>query len=184
MSETIFDSNDSLKNCECTKELSISDVTYLSKFNTEEEIDNEISRLYELISRTIPILTETIDYYKNTYIYDDNSYSGKKIIEIDLSIIDKYNLKELSSNYEENPLSLSYRITHIYRTLKQGYNEKNIELMVYRIYRHRKGLEKKYKKILNDLNEELGTNFDETIDETKVKEKLILLHQKIIKLIS
>ncbi len=158
---------------------------YLAKFNTVDELDNEIARLYNMINVEIPTLTEDINFYKNMRY--SNGCNGKgeydeTFVELDLTIIDKYNLKELYSNYY-GPRTLLGRINHVYESLK-GYDEDNIELVVYAIYRHRKRLEKKYKELLDDLNRVCGTNFDETnFDEVLVKEKIILLYEKLVKMI-
>lgn len=177
MTENVFNLSESDANA---------NAKYLAKFTTESELDNEIARLYNVINKQIPDLTEDIDFYKNMRF--SNSCNGKgeydeTFVELDLTIIDKYNLKELYSNYY-GPRTLLGRINHVYESLRKGYDEDNIELVVYAIYIHRKRLEKEYKKLLNDLNEEIGTNFDETnFDEVLVKEKIILLYEKLVKMI-
>ncbi len=176
MTENVFNLSESDANA---------NAKYLAKFTTEYELDNEIARLYNVINKQIPDLTEDIDFYKNMRF--SNSCNGKgeydeTFVELDLTIIDKYNLKELYSNYY-GPRTLLGRINHGYESLK-GYDEDNIELVVYAIYRHRKRLEKKYKELLDDLNRVCGTNFDETnFDEVLVKEKIILLYEKLVKMI-
>jgi hypothetical protein len=66
--------------------ISESDTKYLSRFNTEEELDNEIERLYKMIKKDIPVLTEDIDFFKNARV------RGMKKVEIEQnSIVEEQN---------------------------------------------------------------------------------------------
>ncbi len=157
---------------------------FLSKFNTEDEIDNEIARLYRVIRKDIPRLMEDINFYKNA------RPRGMEMVEINPSIIDKLHpsiidkLQESHTQEEYDFSTLPGYINHMYKSISGGYNEDNIWLKVYAIYRHRKELEKKYKKILDELNQELGTNLDETTSvKMIIKEKIILLYEKLVKML-
>ena len=159
--------------------ISESDTKYLSRFNTEEELDNEIERLYKVIRKDIPVLTEDIDFYKNARV------RGMEKVEIEPSIIDK--LQETHTQTQEDNSDLSTLpgyINHTYKNTSGWYKEDNFCLKVYAIYRHRKRLEKKYKELLNGLNQDFGTNFDETnFDTMIVKEKIILLYKKSVEML-
>ena len=156
-----------------------SDAKYLAKFNTEEELDNEIERLYKVIKREIPVLTEDIDFFKNARV------RGMEKVEIEPSIIDK--LQESHTQTQDDNCDLSTLpgyINHTYKNISGWYKEDNFCLKVYAIYRHRKHLEKKYKELLNGLNQDFGTNFDETnFDTMIVKEKIILLYKKSVEML-
>ncbi len=157
---------------------------FLSKFNTEDEIDNEIARLYKVIRKDIPRLMEDINFYKNA------RPRGMEMVEINPSIIDKLHpsiidkLQESHTQEEYDFSTLPGYINHTYKNISGWYKEDNFCLKVYAIYRHRKRLEKKYKELLNGLNQDFGTNFDETnFDTMIVKEKIILLYKKLVEML-
>lgn len=161
-----------------TKELSDSDMEYLSKFNTEEEIENEIELLNELLY-VIKNRETLINKIKRVHL------GGGYYEELEPSIIDKYGLKELCwTSITMGPVcQLIEKILECCKSMRIN-KHMDISITVYRLYTYRKKMEREYKKIISDFNRDHGTNFNETVGyETQYKDKVILLYDKLVKLL-
>lgn len=168
---------------------------YTSKFKTEEELDNEINHMENIRSKVSQAKNQ-ISFVKYLTIIINKSLSRKSTeieeitIEIEPSIIDKYNMRDLkwnpNSGYNRNVQEINSEIicSHIYSISKNiniNIHIGNIAETIYKIYIHRRRLEREYLDLVNDLICEDKMNFDEILKE--VNKKLELLYEKLASLI-
>jgi predicted GIY-YIG superfamily endonuclease len=145
----------------------IDNPSYSDKFNTEEELTNEIDRLTELrLNLTIDI--NNLNDVKYVY-YPDNSYSKIRRynkIEIEPSIIEKYNMRTINPSCKgASYISDEPNGHNIYHKLqissglfdKLNLNWANVVENIHKIYIYRRKLEKK----LNDILKDVGIDIDD-----------------------
>ena len=134
--------------------------SYSDKFNTEEELTDEIDRLTELrLKLTIDI--KNLNDVKYVY-YPDNSDSKIRRynkIEIEPSIIEKYNMRTINPYKGATYISDEPNGHNIYHTLQNRYDlfnklnlrVENVVENIYKIYIYRRKLERKLNNILKDV---------------------------------
>ena len=122
----------------------------------------------------------------------------EKFIEIEPSIIDKYNMRKLSitnnmqniiynnRNIQEVTGDIIYsHILGIVRNINEISNNlfiktENVIETIYKIYIFRKRLERNYTDLVKDFEHEDKNNFDEILKE--VNKKIELLYEKLDKI--
>jgi predicted GIY-YIG superfamily endonuclease len=149
--------------------------SYSDKFNTEEELTAEIDRLTELrLNLTIDI--NNLNSVKYVY-YPDNSDSKIRRynkIEIEPSIIEKYNMRTINPYKTASYISNEPNGHDIYRKLQNGFDKLNLNRWenvvenIYKIYIYRKKLEKK----LNDILKDVGIDIDDFTNLDLMKESI------------
>jgi predicted GIY-YIG superfamily endonuclease len=174
---------------EC-KQLSIQQ--YLARYNTEEELDFEIEQMEGIRRRLIDDNT-TINDLKYVHIQlirkDVNSASHFVKIEIEPSIIDKYN----SRNYKGDATQIPWHIASIedltiqtlyaYIIRKEyfkGLMHSNVVENIYKIYVSRVKKEKQLTEILEE-NECFVTDFDNSL--ILINKRIEMLYEKYAKMI-
>ena len=140
--------------------------SYSDKFNTEEELIFEIDRLTELrLKLTIDI--NNLNDVKYVY-YPDNSDSKIRRynkIEIEPSIIEKYNMRTINPRKTASYISDEPNGHNIYHKLQNRYDllnklnlrVENVVENIYKIYIYRRKLERK----LNDILKDVGIDIDD-----------------------
>ena len=141
--------------------------SYSDKFNTEEELTNEIDRLTEFRLK-LKIDINNLNDVKYVY-YPDNSYSKIRRynkIEIEPSIIEKYNMRTINPSCKgASYISDEPNGHNIYHKLqissglfdKLNLNWANVVENIHKIYIYRRKLEKK----LNDILKDVGIDIDD-----------------------
>jgi predicted GIY-YIG superfamily endonuclease len=156
---------------------------YLCRFETEEEIEEEIARLENFVIK-VNELHSRIDSYKFVQIVIDKR--EKITIEIEPSIIDTYDMRYLVWNKTQinsnSKVIINEKIYSYLLRYKEGANypniidDQNVVQNIYKVYIYRKKLERQYVDILR--NEGLYNN---TLDETIkiINTKIELLYEKL-----
>jgi len=140
--------------------------SYSDKFNTEEELIFEIDRLTELRLK-LKIDINNLNDVKYVY-YPDNSDSKIRRynkIEIEPSIIEKYNMGTINpykgASYisdEPNGHNIYHKLQNRYDLLnKLNLRVENVVENIYKIYIYRRKLERK----LNDILKDVGIDIDD-----------------------
>ena len=164
-------------------------IEYLSTFETEEKIDEEIARLENVI-KTVNELHRYIFHYRYVQIINDKKETIA--IEVEPSIIDTYNMRNLKWDqrqfeFANNPhLSISERLY----TKLLGYkgdgnkpniiDDKNVVQNIYKVYIYRRRLERQYLEIIYKEKENnpkiITTNDLINMMNTKIE----LLYEKLV----
>ena len=185
---------------ECRKDLY---PDYILQFQNEEQLEQEILRL-ENIRIKVSHDKYKISLFKHIKINIDKSHGKgskdveEKFIEIEPSIIDKYNMRKLSitknmqniiynnRNIQEVTGDIIYsHILGIVRNINEISNNlfiktENVIETIYKIYIFRKRLERNYTDLVKDFEHEDKNNFDEILKE--VNKKIELLYEKLAKI--
>ncbi len=174
---------------DCDKELFLE---YLSAFETEEKIDEEIARLENLIKK-VNELDTNIFYYRYVQIMNDKNETIA--IEVEPSIIDTYNMRNLKYlNLRQNTNNISSTTSErIYSSLLRykGDNnkpnivrDKNVVQNIYKVYIYRRRLERQYLEIFTNEGFDSKLNIVNTESLTKLmNNKIELLYEKLYNLI-
>jgi predicted GIY-YIG superfamily endonuclease len=171
---------------------------YLSKFETEKTIEEEITRL-ENVRTKIRQLHTFIFHYK--YLQIVNEKKETIAIEIEPSIIHSYNMRSLEWNRQvmltviNNPVTkLTNEILYNKLLTYKGdgnkakiVDDENVVENIYKIYIYRKRLEREYLELFNNENNSDTTDItDITTTDALVKiinNKMELLYEKLAKMI-
>ena len=174
---------------------------YLVKFETEEQIEKEISILENI---RVKVSNDKYVIARYKYISIDINKSSKhslnaetKIVEIEPSLIDKYNMNKIT--FTPNLINIRYTsIQEITGEIIYSYiveifqrheisnsmfiHPENIIETIYKIYVFRRRLERNYLDLVKDLEYEDKTNFDEILKEAD--KKIEMLYEKLTRIIS
>jgi predicted GIY-YIG superfamily endonuclease len=165
---------------------------YLARYNTEEELDFEIEQMEGIRRRLIDDNT-TINDLKYVHIQlirkDVNSASHFVKIEIEPSIIDKYNARSYKGDAIRMPWhiasieDLTIQTLYDYIIRKEyfkGLMHSNVVENIYKIYVSRVKKEKQLTEIL-EKNECFVTDFDNSL--ILINKRIELLYEKYSKMI-
>jgi len=149
---------------------------YLCIFETEEEIDKEITRLENVVIE-INELFKNIVHYKYIQITNDKNEQMK--IEIEPSIINTYHMRNLDSTNSKILYSglLRYKGDGNKPNIIR---DENIVHNIYKVYIYRRRLEEQYLEIY--VNENIGNNskFGDVNELINIiNEKIELLYEKL-----
>ncbi len=168
---------------------------YLSKFETEKTIEEEIARL-ENVRTKIRQLHTFIFHYK--YLQIVNEKKETIAIEIEPSIIHSYNMRSLEWNRQvmltviNNPVTkLTNAILYNKLLTYKGdgnkaniVDDENVVENIYKIYIYRKRLEREYLELFNNENNSDITDITTTDALVKIiNNKIELLYEKLAKMI-
>jgi predicted GIY-YIG superfamily endonuclease len=157
---------------------------YLSKFETEEKIEEEIKNL-DNIRNKVSQLKVWIEHFKYVKIRLNNRTEIK--IEIEPSIIDTYNMRNLKWSRETMMSLHSKQFTEVTNEILylklcsyQGdgnkvniVNDENVVENIYKIYIYRKRLERQYLEVFDNIL------FDKNPDAITPNELTIIINKKI-----
>jgi len=164
---------------------------YLSAFETEEKIEEEISRLENVISK-VNQLHQYILHYRYAKIINDKKETIA--IEVEPSIIDTYDMRNLK--WDERQFANNSRPTTSERLYSRllGYKgdgnkinivrDENVVQNIYKVYIYRKKLERQYLEMFT--NEGFDSNPNIVTTESLIKimnNKIELLYEKLSDLI-
>jgi predicted GIY-YIG superfamily endonuclease len=176
---------------------------YILHFQNEEQLEQEILRL-ENIRIKVSHDKYKISQFKYIKLNADKSHGKgskdveEKFIEIEPSIIDKYNMRKLSIT--QNMRNIKYNNINIQEVtgdliyshilgIVTNNNEisnnlfiktENVIETIYKIYIFRKRLERNYTDLVKDFEHEDKNNFDEILKEAN--KKIELLYEKLAKI--
>lgn len=165
---------------------------YLNKFDAEENISYEIDKM-ENARKMLTDYKNSIHYYKyyNHYYQNEQRVRIEKKIEIEPTIIDTYNLRNythiddnkietLSKNETPNTKTIyQYFVTNHNRmvnTLSSQEISTNVVEIIYKIYVHRKKLERNAQKLIETSDCKFTENYDDALLE--INKKIELLYKK------
>lgn len=165
---------------------------YLSAFETEEKIDEEIARMENVVKKVNELHTY-IFYYRYVQIINDKNETIA--IEVEPSMIDTYNMRNLKwdeRQFRNNPRSTTSE--RIYASLLRYkgdgnkhniVDDKNIVQNIYKVYIYRRRLERQYIEIVNNENVDDSISIDNTDQLIQIiNKKIELLYEKLIDLIT
>jgi len=160
---------------------------YLSAFETEEKIDEEIARLENLVKKVNDLHTNIFHY---RYVQIVNDKNETIAIEVEPSMIDTYNMRNLK--WDERRFANNSRTTtneRLYSRLLgisvcnnklNIVDYKNVVQNIYKVYIYRRRLERQYIEIVNnekvDDSVAIG-NTDQLIQI--INKKIELLYERL-----
>jgi len=165
--------------------------TYLNNFDTEEKISLEIDKM-ENARKMLMDYASSIHYYKyyNYFYQNEQRTRIEKNIEIEPTIIDTYNLrnyKHIDNNKIEvfgksdTPTAKTmydYFVTNnkIIYTLNPQEVSTNLVEIIYKIYIHRKKLERNANKLIETSGCKTTATYQDALSE--INKKIELLYKK------
>lgn len=170
---------------------------YLSKFETEEKIEEQIKNL-DNARNSVNQLKVLIEHYKYANVPVRNKPNGRVKIEIEPSIIDAYNMRNLKWSREIMMSLHSKQFTEVTNEnlyLKlcsyQGdgnkvniVNDENVVENIYKIYIYRKKLERQYLELFDSVGLDKNTDIVNSSELLNViNKKIELLYEKLANLI-
>lgn len=168
---------------------------YLSEFDTEEKIDEEIKNL-DTMRNSVNELRVWIEHFKFAKVQLRSRPEIK--IEIEPSIIDTYNMRNLKWNRQvimavnNNPFTeLTNEVLYNNLLTFKGdgnkakiVNNENVVENIYKIYIYRKRLERQYLQLIENLQLDKNTDDISPSELTNIiNKKIELLYEKLSSLI-
>lgn len=172
--------------CDCEEE---NYAKYLLNLNTEDKISEEIARMEAFRVKFVETINSirNFKYFVHNY-YENTGRDRKDIsenIEIEPSIIQKYNLRQYihDKSQLENRVEPAINPKRIYREVNSRIKwinkddiTTNIIEMIYKVYIHRKNLEKYIKDQISIHGCKLKENYNDILPE--INKKIELLYEK------